>query len=80
MKNKTSTITILAYNKVGVLYRILGLFRRKLFNIETLSAHHTKTPGTSVITLTTESDKRELDHICHQLEKMVDIISVKVSN
>lgn len=77
MKNTLSTIIIWAENKPAALYRILSLFRRKMFNIETVTAGHTETPGISRITITATGDKQQVFNICKNVLKLVHVVKVE---
>ena len=41
------TLVVLVEDKPGVLNRVASLFRRRVFNIESLSVGHTAEPGIS---------------------------------
>ena len=45
------TFAIYVDNKPGVLNRVASLFRRRAFNIESLTVGHTETPGLSRMTV-----------------------------
>ncbi|MBR0132282.1 MAG: acetolactate synthase small subunit [Lachnospiraceae bacterium] len=62
-------VAILVENRYGVLNRITGMFRRKGFNIDTLTVGETADPKVSRITISfcSEDDKEQ---IIKQLEKM----------
>ncbi len=68
-------VAILVENRFGVLNRIAGMFRRKGFNIDTLTVGETADPKVSRITITFygEDDKEQ---IIKQLEKMPVVIKV----
>ena len=68
-------VAILVENRFGVLNRIAGMFRRKGFNIDTLTVGETADPKVSRITITfySEDDKEQ---IIKQLEKMPVVIKV----
>ncbi|MBI2611984.1 acetolactate synthase small subunit [Candidatus Gottesmanbacteria bacterium] len=78
MTNKdTSTIIIWSHNRPGVFYRILWLFRRKQFNIETATVGHTEKPGITRFTITVSGDKQAVSNLCKQIQKLVDVIRVE---
>ena len=77
MSKNLSNIIIWAQNKPGVLYRILWLFRRKQFNIESATAGHSEIPGISRITITVSGNENLVKNMCHQLTKLVEIIKVE---
>lgn len=70
-------LSILVENNPGVLARVSSLFGRRGYNIDSLTVSETNNPGTSNITLTVTGDSRILDQIIKQLEKLLEVISVK---
>jgi acetolactate synthase-1/3 small subunit len=50
------TLVILVEDKPGVLNRVASLFRRRNFNIESLTVGHTDNPGVSRMTLVVDGD------------------------
>jgi len=50
------TFVVYVDNKPGVLNRVASLFRRRGFNIESLSVGHTETPGSSRMTIVVDTD------------------------
>ena len=47
----SSTFVVYVEDKPGVLNRVASLFRRRAFNIESLTVGHTDTPGVSRMTI-----------------------------
>lgn len=70
------TLSLLAKNHPGVLSRITGLFSRRGFNIESLTASIARGPETSRITLVVSGDEYALEQIGKQLAKLEDVIKV----
>ena len=52
------TFAVYVDNKPGVLNRVASLFRRRAFNIESLTVGHTETPGVSRMTIVVDTDER----------------------
>ncbi len=76
--NKTlSNIIIWAENKPGVFFRILWLFRRKRFNIESATVGHTEIPGISRFTITVNEDKDQVKNMCKQIYKLINVVRVE---
>ncbi len=65
-------------NSSGVLSRISGLFSRRGYNIESITAGVTANPRYSRITIIASGDDDILEQIEHQVEKLVDVRSIKV--
>ena len=70
-------ISLLVENKTGVLFKVTNLFRARNFNIESISVGITENPDYSKMTITTDSDEKQVDQIVKQLDKMIDTVEVK---
>jgi acetolactate synthase-1/3 small subunit len=81
MKNKDAKRrAILAYvlNRSGVLNKISMLIRRKMYNVDTLTACATLQPGISRLTLTLREDSdAKARQVVKQLERMTEVVSAK---
>lgn len=64
-------------NTAGVLSRISGLFSRRGYNIESITAGVTSDPKFTRITIVTSGDDEILDQIEKQVAKLVDIRDIK---
>jgi acetolactate synthase I/III small subunit len=74
-------VIALVENKPGVLNRVASLFRRRGFNIESLTVGHTDKPGISRMTIVMDSDAVSADRVTAYLYKLVNVIQVEdVSN
>lgn len=71
--------TFVAYveDKPGVLARVAILFRRRAFNIETLTVGHSETPGVSRMTIVVNADKDSARRIEATLYKLVNVLWVQ---
>jgi acetolactate synthase-1/3 small subunit len=71
--------TVIAWmeDKPGVLNRVAGLFRRRNFNIESLTVGHSETPGISRMTFVVEGDARQLRQVETQLAKLINVTAVQ---
>jgi acetolactate synthase-1/3 small subunit len=70
------TFAVLVENKPGVLARVVGLFSRRGFNIESLVVGETEDPTTSRMTIVVEGDARILEQVGKQLNKLIEVIKV----
>jgi len=70
-------LTALVKNESGVLSRLSGLFARRGFNIDSLAVGETKNPKYSRMSIVVKGDRDVLDQVVKQLNKQVDVISVK---
>ncbi len=77
MSKDLSNIIIWTENKPGVFFRILWLFRRKMFNIESATVGHTEIPGVTRFTITVTGDHDLVKNMCRQVHKLVNVIRVE---
>jgi acetolactate synthase-1/3 small subunit len=70
-------ISALVENKPGVLFRISNLFRRKSFNIQSIAAGPSETPGLTRITITMLSTYGQTDHVMKNVDNLVDVRGVE---
>ncbi len=68
---------LLADNTSGVLSRISGLFSRRGYNIESITAGVTADPRYSRITIVASGDDEILEQIEKQVGKLVDVRDIK---
>lgn len=68
---------LLVDNTSGVLSRISGLFSRRGYNIESITAGVTADPRFTRITIVTSGDDEILDQIEKQVSKLVDVRDIK---
>ncbi len=64
-------------DKPGVLNRVSSLFRRRNFNIESLTVGHTEKPGISRMTFVVDGDERELSQVQTQLFKLINVTAIQ---
>lgn len=70
------TLVALVEDKPGVLNRVASLFRRRAYNIESLTVGHTEKPGISRMTIVVDNNQTNIDHVVSNLYKMVNTIQV----
>jgi len=68
---------LLVDNNSGVLSRISGLFSRRGYNIDSITAGETTEYGHTRVTIVASGDDEILEQIEKQLAKLVDIRSIK---
>lgn len=78
MEFKNYTLTILVDDLPGALTRITGLFARRAYNIDGLTVIKTSKKGTSLVTIVTKTDDRNIQIIVRQIERIADVQSVKI--
>jgi acetolactate synthase-1/3 small subunit len=70
------TLVALVEDKPGVLNRVASLFRRRAFNIESLSVGRTAEPGVSRMTIVIDSDQASAERVTAYLYKLVNVLQV----
>jgi acetolactate synthase I/III small subunit len=73
---KTRVVSAIVENKPGVLHSVANLFRRRNFNIESITVGATEDKELSRITITVNADEKTLDQVVKQLDKLVDVVGV----
>ena len=68
---------LLVDNTSGVLSRIAGLFSRRGYNIESITAGETADPKYTRITIVASGDDEILEQIEKQLRKLTDVRNIK---
>ncbi len=72
-----STLIALVEDKPGVLTRVASLFRRRNYNIESLTVGHTEKPGISRMTIVVDSARTDVEKVAQNLYKLVNVIRVE---
>jgi acetolactate synthase-1/3 small subunit len=70
------TLVALMQDKPGVLNRVVSLFRRRGFNIDSLTVGHTETPSISRMTIVVDSDNTFVEQVSKQLYRLIEILKV----
>jgi acetolactate synthase-1/3 small subunit len=65
-------------NKPGVLNRIASLFRRRNFNIDSLTVGRTQKPHISRMTIVVDAKQANIKLIAANLRKLVNVIEVRI--
>src|SRR5215470_17164442 len=71
------TFSVYVENKPGVLNRVASLFRRRAFNIESLTVGHTERPGISRMTVVVDTDEYGARRLEANLYKLVPVRRVE---
>lgn len=77
---ETHIVSVLVENKPGVLYRVANLFRRRNFNIESISVGPTERKEFSRMTITLNGDNATVEQLVKQLSKIVDVVKISLLN
>jgi acetolactate synthase I/III small subunit len=70
------TFVVYVEDKPGVLNRVASLFRRRAFNIESLTVGHTEAPGVSRMTIVVGTDREGARKVEAHLYKLVNVLRV----
>lgn len=70
------TLVAIVEDKPGVLMRVSSLFRRRGFNIESLTVGHSEEKGLSRITIVVDGMGATIDQVEKQLYKLIDVVKV----
>jgi acetolactate synthase-1/3 small subunit len=75
-REKLYILSAIVEHKPGVLYQISNMFRRRNFNIETLTVGAAKEIGLARMTIALRGDEHTLEQVAKQLNKLVDVVKV----
>ncbi len=71
------TLIALMQDKPGVFDRVASLFRRRNFNIESITVGHSETPGISRMTLVVDCDSEiQREQVVKQFHKLIEVTKV----
>ena len=73
----TKIISVLTENKPGVLHGVANLFRRRNFNIESITVGLSEQENTSRMTITVKGDEKTMEQVVKQLAKLIDVLKVE---
>lgn len=72
------TVVALVENKPGVLNRVASLFRRRNFNVDSLTVGRTHKPHISRMTIVVDAKRVDARRIALNLQKLVNVIEVRL--
>jgi acetolactate synthase-1/3 small subunit len=70
------TLVVLMEDRPGVLSHVSNLFRRRNYNIESLTVGHSETPGISRMTVVVHANDAVLEQVMKQLYKLINVTKV----
>ena len=70
------TIVALVEDKPGALNRIASLFRRRGFNIDSITVGHSELPHLSRMTIVVDGTNTSVEQVRKQLDKVIDVVKV----
>jgi len=71
-------ISAIVEHKPGVLFRISNMFRRRGFNIQSISVGPLENKEFARITVTVSGDEKLVEQIVKQLRKLVEVVKVSI--
>lgn len=77
MNKKYHVISTLVENKPGVLQKVAGMFNRRGFNIDGITVGVSEVEGLSRMVITVHADRKGLEQVTKQLNKLVDVVKIK---
>ncbi len=77
MDGEYHIISTLVEDKPGVLQKVAGLFNRRGFNIDSITVGESEVEGLSRMVISVHADKKGLEQVTKQLNKLVDVIKIK---
>lgn len=72
---RTHIIAAVVEHKPGVLYSVANMFRRRGFNIESISVGHID-EDLARMTITVKGDEKTIEQVVKQLNKLIDVVKV----
>jgi acetolactate synthase-1/3 small subunit len=70
------SLVAIVHDKPGVLNRMVSLFRRRGFNIESIAVGHSEVPHLSRVSITVNGTVATVEQVRKQLDKLIDIVKV----
>ena len=70
------TLVVLVEDKPGVLNRVASLFRRRAYNIDSLTVGRTEQPGVSRMTIVVDCDPTSIERLIAYLYRLVNVLQV----
>jgi acetolactate synthase-1/3 small subunit len=73
---RNHTVVAIVEDRPGVLMRVSSLFRRRGFNIQSLTVGPTESEGLSRMTIVVDGESAPVEQIEKQLYKLIDVVKV----
>jgi acetolactate synthase-1/3 small subunit len=70
------TLVVYVENKPGVLNRVVSLFRRRSFNIDSLTVGRTEKPDVSRMTIVVEADDDQARRVVANVYKLINVLRI----
>ena len=76
MATTKHTLVAIVRDKPGVLNRMVSLFRRRGFNIDSIAVGHSEEPDLSRVTIVVNGSTAMVEQVRKQLDKLIDVVRV----
>ncbi|MCS7095501.1 MAG: acetolactate synthase small subunit [Candidatus Bathyarchaeota archaeon] len=76
---RTHIISALVENRPGVLYSVANMFRRRNFNIDSITVGAVN-GDLARMTITIKGDEKTVEQLVKQLRKLIDVVKVSILN
>ena len=77
-EEKMYIVSAIVEHKPGVLYNVSNMFRRRGFNIETITVGAAEQKDLARLTVTIKGDERMVEQSVKQLQKLIDVVKVSI--
>ncbi len=76
MATTKHSLVAIVQDRPGVLNRMVSLFRRRSFNIDSIAVGHSEVPHLSRVSITVNGTSATVEQVRKQLDKLVDVVRV----
>jgi acetolactate synthase-1/3 small subunit len=76
MATTKHSLVAIVQDRPGVLNRMVSLFRRRGFNIESIAVGHSEVPHLSRVSITVNGTVATVEQVRKQLDKLIDVVKV----
>jgi acetolactate synthase-1/3 small subunit len=70
------TLVAIVMDKPGVLNRVVSLFRRRGFNIDSIAVGHSEVPHLSRVTIIVNGTTATVEQVRKQMDKLIDVVKI----
>ncbi|MGD0779675.1 MAG: acetolactate synthase small subunit [Dehalococcoidales bacterium] len=76
MATTKHTLVAIVQDKPGVLNRVVSMFRRRGFNIDSIAVGHSEVPHLSRVTIIVNGTTATVEQVRKQLDKLIDVVKI----
>jgi acetolactate synthase I/III small subunit len=76
MATTKHSLVAIVQDRPGVLNRMVSLFRRRGFNIDSIAVGHSEVPHLSRVSITINGTAATVEQVRKQLDKLIDVVKV----